>query len=43
MKRIDDEISGPQPVMTASNFDLLSILPASLPLKTPDSLQKFVV
>jgi hypothetical protein len=43
MKRIDDEISGHQPGMTASNFDLPSILPVSLPLKPPDSLQKFVV
>jgi hypothetical protein len=43
MKRIDDEISGHQPGMMASNFDLPSILAASLRLKTPDSLQKFVV
>jgi hypothetical protein len=43
MKRIGGEISGHQPGMTASNFDLLSIIPASLPLKTPDSLQKVVV
>lgn len=43
MERIDDEISGHQPGITASNFDLPSILPVSLPLKTPDSLQKFVV
>jgi hypothetical protein len=43
MKRIDGEISGHQPGITASNFDLPSILPAGLPLKPPDSLQKFVV
>ena len=43
MKRIDDEIPGRRPGMTAPNFDLPSILPASLPLKTPDSLQKFAV
>ena len=43
MERIDDEISGRRPGMTAPNFDLPSICPASLPLKTPDSLQKFFV
>jgi hypothetical protein len=43
MERIDDETPGHQPGITASKIDLPSILPASLPLKTPDSLQKFVV
>jgi hypothetical protein len=43
MKRIDDEIPGRRPGMTAPNFDLPSILPAFLPLKSADSLQKFVV
>jgi hypothetical protein len=43
MERIDDDMPGRRPGMTAPNFDLPSILPVSLPLKTPDSPQKFVV
>jgi hypothetical protein len=43
MERIDDDMPGRRPGMTAPNFDLPSILPLRLPLKTPDSLQKFSV
>ena len=43
MKRIDDEKTNCRPAMAAPYFDSLSSSPAARRLKTPDSLQKFVV
>ena len=43
MERIDDLKPSYLPVVAVPYFDPSSILPACLPMKTPDSLQKFAI